>query len=214
MRMTRKNSCLLSLVALTLLSGCSMYQEGTLTESRVQVKEENFAEEIPISQFDVNVIAGMSQHYRKHGDGPLHLTVSYDPHSQTNTAMNASNHMARMVRDFKSNGVHDVAADILPVQGQGDDGMVVVSYTSYTAAAPDDCGVLPGFEDTIVDQNEEYRIGCTLERMYARQAAHPRDLMGRGSDGSLSDGRRASNMGEMYRGGLGNKALEGESASE
>lgn len=205
---------LLSFTAVALLSGCSLYQEGTLTESRVQVKEEHFAEEIPVSEFNGNVIAGMSQHYRKHGDGPVHLTVSYDPHSSSNTAMNASNSMARMVKDFKANGVHDVAADILPVQGQGDDGMVIVSYTSYTAAAPDDCTVMPGFEDTKVDQNEEYRIGCTLETMYARQVARPRDLMGRGSDGAISDGRRASNMGEMYRGGLGNKALDGESASE
>lgn len=212
--MINKNSFLLSLTALALLSGCSMYQEGTLTENRVQVKEESFAQEIPVSQFDANTVAGMSQHYRKHGDGPVHLTVSYDPHSRTNTAMNASNNMARMVKDFKANGVQNVTADILPVQGQGDDGMVIVSYMSYTASAPKDCGLLPGTEDTKIDQVEEYRMGCTVETMIARQAAHPRDLMGRGSDGAISDGRRAANMGELYRGGLGNKALEGESASE
>lgn len=208
------NTLLISFAALTLLSGCTLYQEGTLTENRVKVTEKKFVEEVPLRQFDDNYIAGLSHHYLKHGGGPMTLTVAYDPHSHTNTAMNASQEMARMVRGLNNNGVDDVRADILPVQGRGDEGLVVVSYMAYDASAPDGCTTMPGFENTVVDHDEEYKIGCTLETLYARQVSRPRDLMGRGMEGQTSDGRRAANMGELYRGGLGNKKLDGESASE
>jgi len=42
----------------------------------------------------------------------------------------------------------------------------------------------------------------------------PRDLAGRGRVDPGSDGRRASNIGEIYRSGVGNEPLEGLSATE
>jgi len=202
------------LVGLAALSGCSLYQDGTVTEHRVQVIEEKFVEEVPLTKVNDQYIVGLSRHYEKHGDGPIALTVAYDPHSKSNTAMKASHAAARIVRGLRDQGVRDVKADILPLQGQGDEALVVVSYLSYKAAAPKDCGVMPGIKDTDIGHKEEYRMGCTIETLLARQIARPKDLLGRGRVDPTSSGRKAANIGDIYRGGVGNAPLEGLSASE
>lgn len=203
------------LIGLAALAGCSLYQEGTLTETRVQVVEEKFAEQVPLTEATDQYIAGLSRHYEKHGDGPLNLTVTYDPHSKSSTAMTASNESARLVRGLRSHGIRDIEAGILPVRGQGDEAQVVVSYLSYTAKPPKDCGTIAGFENTdIGNVEEDYRMGCTVETVFSRQIARPKDLLGRGRVDPNSSGRKAANIGEIYRSGVGNEPLEGLSASE
>ncbi len=216
MMSVRKNrvfASFLVLAAFAALPGC-LYQEGTITENRVQVKEERFVQKIPLKEASGEYLAGLAKHYEKHGDGPVALSVTYDPRSRTNTAMHASQEAAHLVRTLRDEGVRNIKADILPVKEQGDGAVMIVSYMSYTAHAPKDCGVMPGINDTDISSDEEYRMGCTLETMFARQVSRPKDLLGQGRVDPTSDGRRASNMGEMYRGGLGNESLEGESASE
>jgi type IV pilus biogenesis protein CpaD/CtpE len=61
--------------------------------------------------------------------------------------------------------------------------------------------------------DENYRFGCTLDTVVARQV-RPKDLAGRGGDDVMNDGRRNANIVERYRTGEPNKALEGESASK
>ncbi len=197
-----------------LLSSCSLYQEGTLTENRVQVIEKKFVEEVSLKDATNHYVVGLAHHYDKHGDGPVDLSVTYDPKSRSNTAMNASQEAARLVRSLREEGVRNVNANILPVRGQGNQSIVIVSYMSYTAEAPRDCTNMPGFDDTDITHKEEYRIGCTVESMFAKQIARPKDLLGQGSAGSTTDARRAGNIGERYRIGTPNESLDGETASE
>lgn len=196
------------------LSGCSLHEEGSLTPNRLQVKQEKFIEEIAVSDLDENYIRALGRHYNRHGDGPVDLTVLYDPGSPSGTAMQASNKMADLAASFRQQGLSPLKANILPVQDMGGDLQVVISYISYSALPPKDCTVMAGFDDTDIDVNKDYKMGCTVETAFAKQIARPKDLKGQGQTDPTSEGRRAGNIVEIYRSGAPNEALEGESASE
>lgn len=197
-----------------LLSACSLYEEGHLTESRVQVVEERFAEEVPLSAVTPDYVAGLARHYEKHGDGPVDLSVTYDPKSQVNTAMMAGQSAERLAKALRAEGIRNVNADALPVLANGDESVLLVSYMSYHAEPPKGCSTLSGYEDTDISHDKDYRLGCTIETMLSKQVSRPKDLLGQGRVDPTSDGRRAGNIGEVYRSGVPNEPLEGETASE
>ena len=90
----------------------------------------------------------------------------------------------------------------------------LVRYDSYSALPPEDCGPMPGLESTEdVSFDENYRLGCSVDMLTARQIARPKDLLGREQQETTSDGRRGSNIVETYRTGTPNEPLEGESAT-
>ncbi|HOO81443.1 MAG TPA: CpaD family pilus assembly lipoprotein [Alphaproteobacteria bacterium] len=194
------------------LSGC-LSEPTMLNQNRVQVQEETFTDTLPASELSGSAVQGLARHYDQHGGGPLELTVTYDPKSRSANAMHANDEAARIVKELRAAGVHSVDANILPVNGSG--GMnAMVSYTAYNALAPKDCSTIPGFEDLDVKVDEDYRLGCTTETLFARQVARPKDLKGQGTVDPITDGRRMSNTVAVYRMGVPNEPLDGESASE
>lgn len=205
-----------ALLAVSLASGCSMHEETKLTQNRVQVKQEHFTEEIPTRLLDQTVLAGLAARYERHGDGPVQISVTYDPGSRTNTAMKAGDEAGRIARTLKAEGLRaDIRPEILPVRDQGEDSMTLISYASYDALAPKDCEtLLAGYNPgTKVEAEEAYKLGCTIDTLFARQLARPKDLMGQGQDSRTSEGRRAANIGDFYRSGQPNEPLKGQSAS-
>ena len=198
------------------LSGCSpdLTEPSWTSPHRVQVREHRFVKEAALSEVSDAFFSGTASHYRRYGSGPLVLSVTYDPNLKGGMSMAASDKAAHFVSELRGKGVRDVKIDLLPVKGAGRDGKLIVSYTSYTAHAPKDCGVLPGLADTEIAYDRDYKLGCSVETLLARQIVRPRDLLGVGSVDSTTDGRRAANISEGYRTGAQNEPLEGESASE
>ena len=202
----------LLLSVVPVLSACSLYEDGHITPNRVQVEKEKFFQEIPVGDLDKNKVAGLAKYYDKHGDGPMALTIVYDPSSRSSTAMAASSEASRIIKDFRKNGVRDIKPGILPVNGRGDELTAIVSFVSYIALAPKDCEVMPGVDDTDIRVEESYKLGCTIDTVLAKQIARPKDLVGR-SDSGMSSGRRGANVVDVYRTGEPNGDLGGESAS-
>lgn len=202
----------MSLVLLT--GGCSMYSEGHFTPNRIQVEEQKFAEEIPVAALDKDKIAGLARYYSSHGDGTVDLTVTYDPKSRNNTAMKAGDAVARLVAALRKEGLRDVNGTILPVNQQGEESVAIISFLSYNALAPKDCAVMEGYENQELTVTEDYKLGCTVDTVFARQIARPKDLKGQGASGEPTEGRSASNIVDMQRSGAPNEPLEGETASE
>ena len=200
-------------LGVSVLSACTMYQEGNLNSNRVRVEQDKFFEDLPAADVDEAYIRGLGRYYTRHGDGPVALSVVYDSGSSSNTAMKASHILSRLIKDFRVQGMTELDANILPVRDLGDEARVIVSFTSYTAMAPKDCGVLAGFNDTKIDTDPNYKMGCTVETVFARQISRPKDLIGQAQTDPTSEGRRVSNSVEIYRSGTPNQPLEGESAS-
>lgn len=204
-----------AVLSVLLLPGCEqiVHEPTYLSQSKLQVEEKAFFEDVYVSKMDAGYIAALSQHYSQKGDGGVELSVTYDPKSKNSTAMHASNEIARISEEFRKNGV-TVNSTIIPVKGQGDVSRALVSYDTYTIQRPDDCTDMPGYADRNVDADEDYKLGCTRDSLIAKQIARPKDLMGRADTNETSDGRRAANIVDAYRTGEQNKALDGENASE
>lgn len=204
---------LLSLGALFTVTACDLTEASALTDSRAQVREDRFSDSFNLGRVDAAYIDSIADRYTRNGDGPLRLTVAYDPQSKTNTAMTASQALASLSGQLKRAGVNTIEGGIVPVRGGGDEARVLVTFDSYSAAAPD-CAVMSGMESRDLNVDEDYKLGCTTETVIARQIARPKDLKGNGSTDILTDGRRSSNTIEGYRTGTPNEKLGGESSSE
>jgi type IV pilus biogenesis protein CpaD/CtpE len=207
-----KFSCFVFAALLLSLSGCAMYAPGNFTTERVQVEKKDFSDAVPVSQITEQAVRKSADHYHRHGDGPFDLTVTYDP-ALASGAMKASDEAARLTGLLRKNGIEDVQPSILPVANSGAEMKALFSYTAYNALAPEDCDVMPGISSRTVEAEEGYRLGCSVETLYARQIARPKDLKGQTAEGETMDGRRASNVVDTYRTGVPNKRLEGESSS-
>lgn len=198
-----------------LLQGCDkiVHEPTHLNKSKLQVEEEAFFEDVTVDKMDAAYVAALSEHYTRQGDGSVELSVTYDPKSKTNTAMHASQHIARISEMFRKNGVA-VNTMIMPVKGSGNISRALVSYDAYTVKTAEDCTMMAGYEDRNVDTSEDYKFGCTRDSIFAKQISRPSDLAGRSEVKTTSDGRRANNVVERYRTGEPNAALEGESSTE
>lgn len=204
------------LVSGLLLQGCDkiVHEPTKVSQSKLQVEEEAFFEDVTVEQMDSTYVAALAQHYRRQGEGGVELSVTYDPKSKSNTAMHASQHIARISGDFRKNGVANVNTMIMPVKGSGNVSRALVSYNAFSVNVPDDCTMMQGIENRNIDPDEDYKLGCTRDALFAKQIANPKDLAGRADTNETSDGRRAANIVERYRTGQPNEALEGESATE
>lgn len=67
------------------------------------------------------------------------------------------------------------------------------------AAAPAGCRNMPGFDDGLTSEKiGDYRFGCSVDAMVAKQIYRPADLQGNAGH-DLGDGRRATSGVEYYR---------------
>ncbi len=193
------------------VSACSLPEPGRFSTNKVQLEEEKVVHEVMAADFDGDVVGALAHHYGKHGDGPVNLVVTYNPKSRSNSAMMASGKAADVTGMFRRAGVRDVRSKLLPVVSSAES-KVIVSYIGYNALAPKDCELMSGIQGRTVDVDEDYKLGCSVDTLFARQISRPKDLLGQETS-STSDGRRAANQIDAYRTGVPNEPLEGESAS-
>lgn len=208
-----KISLLLVLVSTTpLLGACSRtYEPGTVTPKRVQVEQDTRFVQYTLGELDEGAIDTLALDYGRQGSSVMDMTVTYDPKSGTNTAMKATQEAARLSKALGGKGVA-VKSNIMPVSESGEIG-VLLSYGGYNALAPD-CELMSGIEDRDHKTDLDYKMGCSVETMIARQIARPNDLLGRAPSSVYKDARGISNQIEGVRTGAPNEPLGGESASE
>ena len=199
------------------LPACDLYEESWTTKERIQVSQERFYESFVVTEFDNALMSHLARTYSRHGGGPMKVSVTYDPASRNYTALSAGNEMARISKSLRAQGVRDLDIGLMPATTYA--GQVIVSYESYTAEAPKNCGTMPGLKSsddvgTSLESGEEYGLGCTIETLMARQISRPKDLLGQGQTETTVDGRRVVNSVEVYRDGIPNEPLEGETATD
>lgn len=187
-----------------------VHSDTKLSQSKIALHESSVFREVDVVDFDA---AALAQEYSRVGASALDIGVSYDP-AVSGAAMRASRLLSSVKGDLAQHGVDAVNSTILPVEGQN--GMrVLVAFVALDARGPDDCELMPGLTHHDIDPKADYKIGCSLNSLIARQVARPHDLAGGpDADYGVSDGRRATNVNEPYRAGVRNEPLEGEVASE
>ncbi len=191
------------------LTACSMEQAGHFSESKIQLVSGNYSQIYETASFDTSTAQAVGDEYRHYGEGAVDLVVTYDPSSGKNTAGRATNAAVRIAKDLRLNGVKDITTGIMPVSGHGAASAVEISFSTVKAQPPAGCTVMPGIEDRETFIAPDYKGGCTIDTLMARQIARPADLKGReGLD--AANGRRQTNIVESYRAGVANSDLGGE----
>lgn len=182
------------------LGGCSMDMPTALSQKPAEVVQETKRIELNASEVDDQVLAGIAQDYLYSGDGPVDLTVTYNPASKTNTAMMASDNVARMAAALKRNKVPVVRTDILPVSG-AETSLALFRFAGYRAQMPSGCTNFEDIDDKVHENFRAYQLGCSTESYIAQQVARPRDLLGRGDIQEETGARKHANNIEAYKWG-------------
>lgn len=206
-------------VSLLMLGGCSnkdeiLYHPSAIHSEPIQIIEGRFHDDVTVSQADERYISALAHRYARSGGSDMALTVTYDPQSSRNTAMKAGHVAAELAYQLRQSGVRHIETSLLPIKSQGDVSRVLTTYVSVQAKAPAGCDtMIPGLGGSDLRDDEDYKLGCSINSYVARQVSNPSDLLGRGAVGGNTDGRVATNVIDVLRSGEQNAPLEGESAS-
>ena len=202
-------------IAVSLLCACDtiVHDNPTkITSGKTETYKDSFSLQSDTAAIGASQVAEISRHYWAHGENPMQVVVTYDPHSKANTAMKATQEMSRITTALRAKSVKNIEADILPVQDSGDVSKTMISYDTVNARPPE-CGGEMDMDFADQDKGQDYELGCTIETQIARQIARPKDLNGQDTMDN-PDGRKTANALEPYESGAPNPVLTGESASE
>lgn len=197
----------LSLILPFLMMACTQTTPSMMNTSSVEVSRELVVEQIALDNINDSVLSQIAAHHLKTGDGALELTMTYDPISQSFTAMNAV-HELKHVRDaLRYKGIKNMVTQTLAVpEGKPS---LMVSYDTVLAHAPSDCVSMPGLDNNLTGRDlGQYKFGCGVESMLARQIARPSDLEGNAGLGKRGAGRESGVIRD-YAAGVPREPLEG-----
>lgn len=206
---------LLALTAISALSlgGCAKIDmPSTIHPEKIQLVTDNHSQNYVIADLTPVQFDDMASAYNRFGSGQAEVIVSYDPYSKKNTAMKAADQLQRISGELSQRGVRNIKSSIQAVEHSGDQSQMIIGYESVTAEPPKDCALMSSFNTHQAEADYDYKLGCSLNTMMARQVARPADLAGR-APVTDADGRRTGAVVEPYRAGTRNPALNGESAS-
>ncbi len=195
------------------LSACSMDSPTFMAQKHVEVVEDVKHIEVETAQLDEETITAIGAEYLRRGDGPIDIVVTYNPAARGNTAMMATDNAARITSVLGRMNVRDVKTQILPIR-DAEASQTLLSYTAYTARAPQGCGDMELVDDAAHENYREYGLGCSTETYLARQISRPQDLLGRDDVEVVEDGRKRANVVEAYKTRIQNEGLTTERPSD
>jgi type IV pilus biogenesis protein CpaD/CtpE len=198
----------LSVATALMLGACSPFTSPTsMNLNSAQLSREMVVEQIPMTAVTENKLNELADEYASNATGPLDLTLSYDPRSQSYTAMSALNDLKDIKAALHSKGVESINTQTLAVTNAKP--LLMVNYDTITAHGPANCTDLPGLNDNETGRFiEGYKFGCSTETLIAKQIARPADLEGNDDLGQRS-ARREVTVVEPNAAGVRNQRLQG-----
>ncbi len=195
-------------VCATLLAACAPQSTPSMMNtSRPQVVSETSLKQIPVKEVSDGHLYAIAKEYERYGNGAMQLFLAYDPDTKDYGAMKAFKDLASYKEKLGKMGVRGIKAET--VKAEGAEPTLMVSFDSVTAHAPAGCRNMPGFDDGLTTREVgDYRFGCSVDTILAKQIYRPSDLQGNAMAES-GDGRRAVNTVEYYR-QVEQKEAEGE----
>lgn len=196
--MKRKTAFLFMMIAAALLPACARQTAPSMMNtSKPQLLPETALQQVPVKNVNAGYIHRLAEEYDRYGASTLQLSLAYDPAAKNYSAVKAFQALARIKAGLAEVGIRNVSAET--VKAEGEEPVLMVSYDAVRAAAPAGCRNMPGFDDGLTTEKiGDYRFGCSVDTMLARQLYRPSDLAG--NDGhDPADGRRASSGVEYYR---------------
>lgn len=198
----------LLLLCTFMLGACALqHTPSTMNDARVELAHESVVEQIPMSNVNENVLDALANQYDKKANGPLDLTLTYDPESIDYTAMAALHDLKDIKMALQKKGVTDIVTQTLAVP----DGKpsLMVTYDMLRAQAPSSCDKMPGLDTNKTGRFiDGYEFGCSVETVFAQQIARPSDLQGNAGMSERA-ARREAVIVEGQAAGVRNVSLQG-----
>lgn len=195
----QKTALMLVMIGTSFLATACARQNSPsmMNTSKPQLQSETTLQQVPVKHAGTGYLHKLADEYARFGSDTLRLSLAYDPADKSYSAVTAFKDLARIKSGLEDLGVRNVAAET--VKAEGSVPTLLVSYDAVRAHAPAGCRTMPGFDDGLTNaQIGDYRFGCSVDTMLARQIYRPSDLQGNaGTDDG--DGRRAANSVEYYR---------------
>ncbi|MEM6811679.1 MAG: CpaD family pilus assembly lipoprotein [Pseudomonadota bacterium] len=198
------------LSSVILLGACTQTTPSMMNTSPITVAEEGIINQIPYKDITDETLSALATNYLKTANGALDLTMTYNPTSRSFTKYKAGQELKKIKNHLNQKGVESVIGQTMAVPNG--DPTLIVTYNTLTAKAPDDCLPTPG-----LDQREtgrfigEYKFGCGVDTMMARQITDPSDLYGKSGLPSR-DARREATVIEPHLAGVPKDPIEGVEA--
>lgn len=202
-----------SVAVAALLSGCSLDVDSQFSQEPITLHHDVEAQTFAQEEFSVGQVQAIADHYKRYGNGPLNITVAYDPSSRHKTAMWTTDKLGEIVSLFAMKDVRSVATDIMPARGVEGGAQVLIGYQTVSAEPPKDCTLMGGMGDREVYPHEDYKYGCSISTQLVRQVYSPKDLAGNDVNPDVGGARRAVSSVLNYKYAVPNEPLEGESVT-
>jgi type IV pilus biogenesis protein CpaD/CtpE len=190
------------------VAGCGkLNTPSMMNTSPIRLSDETDIRQIPVAQAGDGTLQSLARDYQRYGDSVMNISLLYNPASKDYGKGAAFKDLARVKDRLEALGVRTIKADIL--EAPETEPMLVVHYDAVRALAPEGCRPMPGLTDgKSTREIGDYKFGCTVDMMLAKQIYRPSDLAGRGETDAI-DGRRATNNTEYYR-----QVTQGEAEEE
>jgi len=188
----------LALCSTALLGACAkdpwLMEGSSLAPLKMQLVEDRHIVKKPLAEFGEQDAVTAAETYNKSGAGPVYVVVAYNDQGKgMDYDAKAASDMLRGT--LLRNGVagEDIVTSMVPLETQTP--VALIAFNTLRAAAPENCGEMPGmYELPGQPKHFDYKIGCGVHDLMARQVADPRDLEGRAGVDGASDGERLANI--------------------
>lgn len=179
-----------------------MMEQSTLVQNPIRLVEGRHITKKPLSALEEGDMTEAARIYQKNGAGPMYVVVAYKDHGKLNdSAVTAK--MAEIMNGMSAHGIaaKDIVASTVPLET--DTPVALIAFDTLEAAAPEGCDKTPGYDlHAEKDNLFDYKTGCGVKTMMAKQIAHPTDLEGVAGLGGTTDGEHSANViTEQYRPG-------------
>jgi len=189
-------------------AACTQTTPSMMNTTPLTVMEETMIDQVAYSDLTPATLDAIAAHYNKNGNSAVELTMTYDPSNKSFGKHSAGQALQKMKMGLDKRGVKMVNTDVMAVKDTNP--TVIISYDVVTAQAPADCDETPGLYTNKTGRFVgDYKFGCGVETMFAKQIAHPADLLGNDGLGGENSARRATGVAEPYLAGVPRQPLEG-----
>ncbi len=201
-----------ALVALLSLSACTMTTPSMLNDTPMHLSKTTLMEQVKYSDLNDDVLSALAAHYSKNGMSALDLTMTYNPADTKFDAGEAAHQLRHVKQALAKKNVTNVITQTQSITGGTPS--LLVSYDMAQIGAPYNCDTMPGlYREKTTRFIEDYKFGCSIDTMMAKQIAHPSDLMGN-SDMGIASGRRQASVLDGHLRAEPKEKLEGVDRSD
>lgn len=195
------------------LSACDMAVPSQMSLDKIRLMETMQTSTIDLARLDHSKVDAIVRHYKRHGNGPVSLTVAY-PAGDAAAEKTARGQGTALARYLRESGIDAVKTDFVQIAPEAYQSQAVLGFVALGAQPPKNCAVpIPGHTgDSSLGDMDAYLIGCETSTNLSKMLAHPEDLTGRAGV-APSESRRQGAVIENHRSGTRNPPLRGYTAS-